>query len=302
MTAQAFRLCLLFVLVTPLAHATGPASSLARRTQVTFKATRAPGGGRRTNLSRTDASAEKAREVRSRMLGPAVVGGTEAKPGAWPFAVAIAFENQQGTLTQYCAGSLISPDTVLTAAHCEVAAGHFALIGRHDLSKDGGWPLRIVSVSSHVRFDPHSFQNDIALLRLAAPVPDVSPVELAAQDLEVPPGQTVTVIGWGATGEGAAPSFVLREASFPVAGQAECTAQYKNHYPIVESMLCASAPGTKDSCQGDSGGPLLMKTPQGKVLQVGITSFGVGCARPGFHGVYTRVSAFRPWMGLPLSH
>ncbi|MBZ4416188.1 serine protease [Myxococcus sp. RHSTA-1-4] len=273
------------------------APSLEDSTMVAFKASRVPPppSNARGVVRATDARAERVRDIQ------AIVGGVEATPGRWPFAIAIAYRNQQGTLTQYCGGSLISPTTVLTAAHCQASTGHYAIIGRHDLSTRKGRALRIVAVTSHVGFDEQSFQNDISLLRLAAPVTEFTPVQLATPDMMLQEGQAVTAIGWGRTREGGSSSLVLREVTLPVARHDECVTQYETKYPITPDMLCASAPGTKDTCQGDSGGPLLMTTSDGKVVQVGITSFGIGCARPAFHGVYTRVSSFRKWIDDPLS-
>ncbi|NBD13857.1 serine protease [Corallococcus silvisoli] len=229
-----------------------------------------------------------------RTLQP-IVGGTVSTQGKWPFAVALAYRNPEGTLTQYCAGSLISQDAVLTAAHCNVSTGSFAIVGRHNLRTEKGRMIPIVSVIAHPRSGEGAFQNDIAILRLAEPVRDFAPVKLATAATVVPEGRPVTAIGWGATREGGSTSLLLREVTLPVANQAECSARYVNVYPILDSMLCCIEPG-KDACQGDSGGPLLMAQPDGQVVQVGITSFGKGCARPDFHGVYTRVASFQSWI------
>ena len=47
-----------------------------------------------------------------------------------------------------------------------------------------------------------------------------------------------------------------------------------------------------DSCQGDSGGPMVRDLGSGRFVQVGLVSFGNGCARADFPGVYTQVSSF----------
>ena len=51
-----------------------------------------------------------------------------------------------------------------------------------------------------------------------------------------------------------------------------------------------------DTCQGDSGGPLMMFTSSGQWVLVGITSYGIGCARPTSAGIYTRVAVYENWI------
>lgn len=74
---------------------------------------------------------------------------------------------------------------------------------------------------------------------------------------------------------------------------------------IDERFLCASDPeGKKDACQGDSGGPLMWNNQQGslehltseKWYQLGLVSFGHGCANSQYPGVYTRISYYMPWI------
>jgi len=65
-----------------------------------------------------------------------------------------------------------------------------------------------------------------------------------------------------------------------------------NGYSVADSMICAAVEeGGKDSCQGDSGGPMVC----GEEL-VGIVSWGIGCGRKGYPGVYTEVSYFMDWI------
>ena len=61
---------------------------------------------------------------------------------------------------------------------------------------------------------------------------------------------------------------------------------------VVEDSICASRPGV-DTCQGDSGGPMVRRDGAGRWVQAGIVSWGLGCARDGYPGVYTQVSTFR---------
>lgn len=61
-------------------------------------------------------------------------------------------------------------------------------------------------------------------------------------------------------------------------------------------MICAGTPG-QDSCQGDSGGPLVVNG-----VQVGVVSWGYGCARPGYPGVYSNIANLRGFIDMFSRH
>jgi len=101
-------------------------------------------------------------------------------------------------------------------------------------------------------------------------------------------------MGWGTLRENGSASDTLQEVDLPLVSQASCNQAYQG--AITDNMLCAGfTVGGKDSCQGDSGGPLLYQN-NGVWEQVGIVSFGNGCAQAGFPGVYTRVANYDSWI------
>jgi len=96
------------------------------------------------------------------------------------------------------------------------------------------------------------------------------------------------VAGWGATLEGGQIDGTLLSASVPLVDHEECKTIYGE--ALYQDMMCAGGQ-LADACQGDAGGPLLC----GGVL-CGLVSWGVGCAYPGFPGVYTSVEAYLSWL------
>ena len=68
---------------------------------------------------------------------------------------------------------------------------------------------------------------------------------------------------------------------------------------ITSNMVCAGfSEGGKDSCQGDSGGPLVVprNSSDDSAIIYGVVSFGTGCAKPNYPGVYARVAKYLDWI------
>lgn len=232
-----------------------------------------------------------------------IVGGTDAPPDAYPWMVAVGNPFENG-FYQFCGGSLIHPEWVLTAAHCivgETPSGLQVVIGLHDLRNSATEGVRrgVTQIITHPNYHPLTANYDITLLKLSAPVDDVPlllPAFSADEDLNAP-GNITTAMGWGALQSGGAYPDILQHVELPLVSNATCNEPQSYNGAITEQMLCAGYPdGGKDSCQGDSGGPLVVKDAEDRWRQVGIVSWGNGCAFANYYGVYARVSVLADWI------
>jgi trypsin len=201
---------------------------------------------------------------------------------------------KEGKLFQYCGASVIGDRWLLTAAHCEVKVGELAIINRSNLGSVGGVLLRVENVYPHQQYDSTSHDNDIALLYLSGEISSVIPrISVTAPP---PPDTKVMAAGWGLTSENGKQSLLLREVEVPIVTSVTCKTKYNE---LTDNMICAGETG-KDSCQGDSGGPLFLADNNG-VQQFGIVSYGVGCGRTGWPGVYSQVNRYRTWIATTMN-
>ncbi len=225
-----------------------------------------------------------------------IIGGFPAADGAWPWMAALVYQWSDPYNGQFCGGALIHSNWVLTAAHC-LGGNMDVVLGTNDLTASAGTYERIQVIRQipHPNYNSDTSDNDIALLELAQASTQTT-IAWNTDSSYNAAGTNSTVIGWGNT---AYPSIsypeILMQVDVPLVSNATCGAAYPGE--ITSNMLCAGyAEGGKDSCQGDSGGPLMVAVGSGSYVQVGIVSWGEGCALAGYYGVYTRVSNYDAWI------
>jgi secreted trypsin-like serine protease len=223
---------------------------------------------------------------------PRIVGGTQAGLNEFPEFTQLYIADGSDFVYPFCGATLISSNKVLTAAHCTIgssASAIYALPNFYSFNDNFTFDdlIQLSSKVEHPDYQADQSNNDIAVLTLSRNASTSTATIFALNDQLT--GSAATVIGTGTTTEGGSSPDTLRKVTVPIVSNSVCEDSYGTG-SITSSMLCAGlAGGGKDSCQGDSGGPLWVDF-NGSRVQAGVVSFGVGCARPNFYGVYSRTS------------
>ncbi|XP_050362965.1 trypsin-7-like [Nymphalis io] len=235
----------------------------------------------------------KSHHKSSQTDGGKIVGGYETTIESFPYQAYLLLE--KGDQYYQCGGSIINEYTILTAAHCLTGISKVYVRTGSSVAGAGGTMSVSYNFTQHPNYNSQTSDYDVAIVRPYTPIKldgkKTKAVQLAKKGSAIAPGTKVVVSGWGTTSENGDTSDDLMAVEVPTVSNEQCRRSYRT---LTVRMFCAGVPeGGKDSCQGDSGGPAVSKASG---IQLGIVSFGTGCARKGYPGVYTRVATVRDWI------
>lgn len=246
---------------------------------------------------------------------PRIVGGAPTGIELVPATVALlrsARVNLDGNLfqAQFCGGTAIADQWILTAAHCvldvfgrpQAPSEILVLAGSEDLDNPINQPIEVEQIIAHPDYRSVELGSDIALLRLSTAV-TTTPIALDTAPILL--NDLAFIAGWGAIdaiGDERGQSFpkLLRGTFVNMTPGDQCAVLFPEYSDYANStMVCAGVPeGGRDSCQGDSGGPLYRVDASGTAVTAlsGITSWGISCGLAETPGIYTNVSAYIDWI------
>ncbi len=263
---------------------------------------------------------------------PRIINGNIASEAQMPWQVALVTNPLDAYQSYVCSGSLIADRWVLTAAHCaeqlkKLNKDYYVLVGTNNLQdSQRGQVIKVKQAYTHEQYNDRNYDNDLALLELVQTVDFIKcgthcqTIDLINTTIEkqnVPIASPVQIAGWGVLEDceenqseicqqysGKMLRYpelyptTLRYTTLKLTNCLSSSSLYKSEQ-ITNNMLCAESSvqeNPTDTCFGDSGAGLTIQNGLDKPYLLGIASWGVGCAKSGYPGVYTRVANYNNWI------
>ncbi|MEG2129826.1 MAG: serine protease, partial [Acinetobacter sp.] len=260
-----------------------------------------------------------------------IINGNTTTEAQIPWQVALITSPLDPYQSYICSGSLVADRWVMTAAHCieqleKQNSDYYILIGAQNLqSIQLGQIIKVKKGHIHEKYNNRIYDNDLALLELESAVDfikcgkncqtiDIINPTLEKQNALI--ASMTQIAGWGVLEDcdnsqslvcqqyagqmmrnPALYPTTLRYTTVKLANCLSSSSLYSAQQ-ITQNMLCAESPmqdSLTDACYGDSGAGLTINNLE-KPYLLGVASWGIGCAKVGYPGVYTRVANYSDWL------
>nr|AID60348.1 trypsin-14 [Nilaparvata lugens] len=225
-----------------------------------------------------------------------IINGQPVAEGEIKYQIALIREGKF-----HCGGSIIGPETILTAAHCvygdeerpDLFTVRYGTIHRESSSNE----VQVIEIIRHEKYNDKTVNFDVALLKIARAITPSSSVDFVGLATELPAAtDSLLLSGWGRNERGRFPERLQKAETLKFIDNSSCEKSWNpggEETVITKNMLCAIS-SQQSGCNGDSGGPLVNRRT-GKL--VGIVSFGEQYCRVGsLPNVYASVPELRAWI------
>ncbi|XP_050406249.1 MAM and LDL-receptor class A domain-containing protein 2 isoform X2 [Patella vulgata] len=238
---------------------------------------------------------------RAKTMTQTIVNGEDASPGVWPWQISM-----QRIGKHYCGGSLISPNFVVTAAHCieqyklefsfiDIVLGATKLAAKESMQVKR--KIKRLVLHNHIFHE----RNDIALIQLNRPVEYtdyVRPICLPDATEKFTRSNQCYAVGWGMKAWNTSFSNRLQQAKMTLWDTKKCNSSLAWNGAVGDTFICAGYySGLISTCSGDSGGSLVCQANDYNWYLVGISSYvAKGCNVPERPVVFSDAQFFTPWI------
>jgi secreted trypsin-like serine protease len=248
-------------------------------------------------------------------LEPQIIGGQPAASGTWPSVAFIQLDAPDAT--EFCTGTVIAANVVLTAGHCAVDPNTLSVWSPSDyevitgsVELGSGVMSGVSEVAAYPDFEYVTTSNgtipdgDAALLRLSTPTSaPAMPLATPTTDASLyQAGTGAEIAGWGSiVGDEDANPDTLQFATTVVQNQSSCenfaNEEFDAPFDAVDQMCAIYAPYYDEgTCHGDSGGPLVAEDSTGTIVEIGITSWSQTDCDTSDPDYFTNVAALSGWI------